>query len=351
MQTHTFTIYAPEVISYDPDTNAVTLAPDFDPATGRRLVEVTDDDVHFDGDADADEVGEDANQTGAVTRPDGSAVASGPIYGEEFWVLRAPDGSTLWLDRIEIAGELMGYWPSVPLVPGESYTLLRIDDIDDAVGGNPNNDTRLTHAEYAAGGPVCFAPETVIATDRGGIRVDALMAGDRVITVEGRAEPVVWAGVSDPVRLTPDHWPIRVAPGALGEGAPLLPVRLSPQHRVLVRHPLTALHFGSGEVFVPARALCALPGVRPVRPARGFRYYHVALARHAILPVAGLEAETLLCSATSLGHLAPGLCAHLTAALSASGLHPGPCRPCLSVAEAHLLLRLIAATPHEARAA
>jgi hypothetical protein len=137
----------------------------------------------------------------------------------------------------------------------------------------------------------CFCPGTLIATPRGGVAVEALQAGDMVLTAEGPM-PVRWLGVShvsprfaDPMRVSP----IRIAKGALGNGLPARDLRLSADHAVFI-----------GGVLVQAGALVnGTTIVRETVSADTLTYYHVELPRHALLYAEGLESESYVDNVSS----------------------------------------------------
>jgi T5SS/PEP-CTERM-associated repeat protein len=137
----------------------------------------------------------------------------------------------------------------------------------------------------------CFAAGTRIRTDRGDVAVEALREGDRAWSVLGSCyAPVAWVG-----RRTVDcarHprpravWPVRVAAGALGPGAPARDVWLSPDHAV----------YADG-VLVPVRYLVNGTTVRQ-EPRDSVTYCHVELDRHDVLLADGLPAESYLDTGT-----------------------------------------------------
>ncbi|SIN83314.1 Hint domain-containing protein [Vannielia litorea] len=137
-------------------------------------------------------------------------------------------------------------------------------------------------------GYVCFGFGTRIATEDGPVPVERLRAGQRVLTHDHGAQPVLWIGQS----LVPgraEAAPVRFSAGAFGNSAPLV---LSQQHRVLMADPLAELHFGAAEVFVPARALVGLPGIDLVN-LREIGYAHFLLPRHEVVEAEGLACESL----------------------------------------------------------
>ncbi len=143
-------------------------------------------------------------------------------------------------------------------------------------------------------GIVCYASGTRIRTEYGAnsraasgdIAVEHLSVGDRVITADGVAEPIVWIGrrrVDCTRHPRPEQvWPIRVSAGAFGPGLPVRDLFVSPNH---------ALYFDG--VLIPARVLVNDLNVQQVE-CQSIEYFHVELRRHDILLAEGLPAESYL---------------------------------------------------------
>jgi hypothetical protein len=132
----------------------------------------------------------------------------------------------------------------------------------------------------------CFAAGTRIETADGPVAVENLRVGDRVATVEGDIEPIVWIGqreVNCHAHPNPATvWPVRVRAGAFGENVPLRDLYLSPDHAVFVN-----------DVLVPVKLLIDGTTIAQVRHDQ-VRYFHVELARHAIILAEGLTVESYL---------------------------------------------------------
>ncbi|SFJ09506.1 Hint domain-containing protein [Jannaschia pohangensis] len=333
MPTSQFYIYDAAALPYNASNGTFTFDPNYNFRDDRVLLEITDDDAFLDGDEKNNEVGEDANQTGTATRPDGTLVASGKIYGEEYAILRAPDGTTIYIDRIEIRGQHIGYSPSQPLQPGVTYTFIGGDDIDNSLLSRDGADTRMTYAEYEAQSVACFAPGTRIETAGGAVPVEWLRPGDQVVTLDGGPLPVRWVGGVG----APNAPAFRIAAGALPgqpQGAALV---VSPHHRLLLRSGLGEMMFGVSEVFAAARHLLGLPGVTLLHLPRTGRFHHLLLDRHCVVRANGIWTESLFLgdnSAALAGLSVPGdLCCDLSAG------HRRAARRCLRAAEAQALIR------------
>ena len=343
MATHVIYAYAADAIAYDGMTGTFQLDPNYDFTTDRLKITVNDDDSYFDGDKDAVDVGEDANQTGVVETPDGTFVASGLIYDDAVLVLAKPGGGSIYLDRVEIGGDRLGYLVSEELVPGTDYPITAVHDVDD----DPANDMRATYGQFQS--VPCFGPATLVNTDDGEIPIEWLTNQHKVQTRDAGFQQVQWVGARALDGDVPEaQWPITIPVDALGVGAPYAPVVVSPQHRILLRGPMCELYFAEPEVFVAARKLLGLNGISSTPPGPDFQYHHFALDQHHIVSAFGLECETLLLSeaTTAMFHASDQgpnlLCQGGAAAMRVA-------RPCLSDSEARVIAAAYARPASELR--
>ena len=133
----------------------------------------------------------------------------------------------------------------------------------------------------------CFWGGTKIATPTGEVKVETLKRGDLVLTVDGRALPVIWLGRQTISRLFTDPLralPIRIKAGALADNVPSRDLLLSPDHAVLIDHAL-----------VQAGAL--VNGTSIVRENKvpiNLTYYHVELDEHALILAENTPAESFV---------------------------------------------------------
>jgi LysM repeat protein len=145
----------------------------------------------------------------------------------------------------------------------------------------------------------CYGEGTRILTDRGEMPIEALDVGDRVVTLTGAIEPIIWVGrrVVDCARHPAPHeaWPVRIAAGAFGPGLPRRALYLSPNHSI----------YADG-VLIPVK--CLIDGnLVAQEPRDRIAYHHLELARHDVVLAEGLPAETLLPgSAAGVFENAPG---------------------------------------------
>jgi hypothetical protein len=151
---------------------------------------------------------------------------------------------------------------------------------------NSGTPSKLTSNGVLTSTIVCFTEGTNILTPAGEVAVEALTAGDLVITATGEAKPVRWLGRStvaarfaDPLKAAP----IRIKAGALGENLPVRDLRVSPAHAIFLNG-----------ILVQAGAL--VNGVSIIREemAERLTYYHVELASHELLISEGVATESFV---------------------------------------------------------
>ncbi|MDJ0628423.1 MAG: Hint domain-containing protein [Rhodobacter sp.] len=144
---------------------------------------------------------------------------------------------------------------------------------------------------------VCFAAGTRIATPAGPRLVEELEQGDLVSTLDRGTLPILWAAET---RVLPSDATaaeglrvIEFAPGAIADAMPERQLRVSRQHRILLRSRIAERMFGEQEVLVAAKDLVALPGVRLAEPDEEVRFVHLLLPCHSVLLAEGVGAESL----------------------------------------------------------
>lgn len=156
----------------------------------------------------------------------------------------------------------------------------------------------------AAEGVVCFTPGTLLDTPDGLKPVESLVAGDRVVTKDGGAQPILWAGSRNVsgARLyaMPDLRPVRIREGALGGNRPIGDLIVSPDHRMLVSGPAAENLWGEKEVLVAARDLIDGSAIARDLAAKSVTYYHLMMEQHHVLIANGVETESFHPGAASL---------------------------------------------------
>lgn len=136
-----------------------------------------------------------------------------------------------------------------------------------------------------------FAAGTRIATPGGGLAVEGLAPGHRVLGAWGEAMRVVWLGHRrlDCARhpRPRDVWPVRVRAHAFLPGMPARDLLQSPDHAAFLAPP------GMRPVLVPVRCLINGRSVAQLR-RRHLTYWHVELERHAVMLAEGLPCDSYL---------------------------------------------------------
>lgn len=187
-------------------------------------------------------------------------------------------------------------------------------------------------------GYICFAADTLIGTPHGPMRAADIAPGDRVDTLDSGMQTVRWTGAMT-LPGNGDAAPIRFAPGTIGNDVPL---RLSPQHRVLIRSERAELLFDAPEVLVPAKSMINGVGI-DVAPTAAITYVHLLLDAHELL-----WADGALCESLYLGDQTEAILSALPptdpdrrmieALRRDPRRHAAPARPLLTAREARLLL-------------
>ncbi len=248
-------------------------------------ITVTDSDTLFDETDGDQEVAFDTSQNS------GTASAGTNIDPEYTYVVRPPGGNPDGSDDFRIHAYEMGIGPGadgfvteLKLLPGQHYTIISI----------ASESPEPSYASLY----VCFTPGTRIGVARGAVPVEALGPGDLVRTADAGLVPIRWAGARwlgrRVLRDRPELAPVRIAAGALGQGLPLRPLTLSPQHRVLLRSPLVAAATGRPEALLPAHALTGLRGIRRRPGLQSVCYLHLLLPAHHVIEAEGAPVESLL---------------------------------------------------------
>lgn len=155
----------------------------------------------------------------------------------------------------------------------------------------------------------CFTEGTLIRTKGGDIAVEDLSIGDEVLTLDAGYQPIRWIGSRhlSPRELAayPNLRPVRIRAGALGLNQPERELRVSPQHRVLVRSRVAERMFGQSEVLVGATHLLALDGIECDAAATELTYWHFMFDAHHVVFSNGAPTESLFAGPQAMKSLAP----------------------------------------------
>ncbi|MDU9006196.1 Hint domain-containing protein [Sedimentitalea todarodis] len=138
---------------------------------------------------------------------------------------------------------------------------------------------------------VCFAAGTQITTPEGEVAVEDLRPGMLVTTMDHGAQPILWINRTN--HLKPGKQAsITLEPGCLGPRTPARRLRVSPQHRILLRSAIVERMCDTAEVLVAAKHLLPLDGITQSLGFLPVQYHHFACARHEVVVANGAEVET-----------------------------------------------------------
>jgi hypothetical protein len=199
---------------------------------------------------------------------------------------------------LTVGGSPVGLLPAVPLRPGVAYRVsevaaaeplhdigMLLRGLDPALVREPAVPTREV--------VFCFTAGTLVDTPDGPRLIEDLAPGDLVTTLGNGSQPLRWIGRRHvPVAemlVTADLQPVEFAAGAIGN---LSPLRVSPQHRILLNDWRAQVFFGEDEVLIPAKAMVNGGTIRQVLPVDGVTYIHLLFDRHEILVTEGALSES-----------------------------------------------------------
>jgi len=168
--------------------------------------------------------------------------------------------------------------------------------------GSPHTITMDSQSQNSGFGEatvvVCFAKGTTICVPDGEVAVEDLSAGDTVICGDGTTREILWIGGrkvnADRLLQNPNLRPVLFQADALGVGCPDRPLRLSPQHRVMLNDWRAELLFGENEVLAPAIALLNDTSITRDHEREEIEYFHILLYGHHTVFANGVECETLM---------------------------------------------------------
>lgn len=144
---------------------------------------------------------------------------------------------------------------------------------------------------------VCYASGTMIETPDGPRAVEAIGAGDLVVTLDKGPMRVLWrhARQHDDLTLAAEHLqPIRIRRGSLQAGIPSRDLFLSQQHRVMLASRIAERMFGHPEFLVPVVKLLKMPGIARYEKLSSVTYHHLFLGEHAVVLANGTPVESFL---------------------------------------------------------
>ena len=161
----------------------------------------------------------------------------------------------------------------------------------------------------AAGGVICFTPDTRVATPDGVQQIRHLRPGDMILTRDNGPQEVLWSGHRrmSGARLyaMPHLRPIRFRANSMGLYRPDEDLLVSPQHRMLVKGAAAQALFNTSEVLVAAEDLVNDATIVVDHVLREVTYVHILLEKHNIVWANRLETESFHPSNTALDTVDP----------------------------------------------
>lgn len=190
--------------------------------------------------------------------------------------------------------------------------------------------------------PPCFTAGTLVATTEGLVEVQDLQPGHVVQTLDNGLQPLIWTGqahVPNAVLCNDSRFlPVLVKKDAFGPGQPERDMRLSQQHRVLVRGWQVELFYGQFEVLVPVAKLINGTTITMDRQAQQVTYVHLLFERHELIWADGLLSESFLPSVENVSPTQQEIL-RLFPDLSAPEEKPKTARTCVQDKRTALLLQ------------
>jgi len=181
------------------------------------------------------------------------------------------------------------------IIGGTDYGA-QIGDIDLVIedgAGTPAPTSALTTDTTAV---TCFCGSTYVDTPRGPVQVQRLAPGDLVETADAGAQPlrlVLTSDVSGPdLARCETLRPVLIPAGALGGGLPRCDLRVSRQHRMLVRSRVAQRMFDVDEVLIAAVKLVGVGGIRIDPRPQPITYVHLVFDCHQVVFAEGAPSES-----------------------------------------------------------
>lgn len=207
-------------------------------------------------------------------------------------------GGTLTITKINgvpvVAGSEVTLPSGLVVIVGGDGTITIVSDPSDTLGEESfsyevKNADGITDVGFVTGQVVpCFVEGARISTARGPVRVEDVVVGDLVLTLDDGYQPVRWHGrrrVVRPGALAA----VRIPAGVFGDHGALA---VSPQHRLFLTGWRAELYCGEGEVLVKAAHLVRAGRLRQDGPNVAVTYHHLLFDRHQIIRAEGVWSES-----------------------------------------------------------
>ena len=207
-------------------------------------------------------------------------------------------GGTLTITKINGIPVTAGSTVTLPsglviMVNGDG-TITVVSDPTDTPGDvsfsyEVTNEDGITDVGFVTGAVVpCFVAGTRIDTQRGPIRVEDLVVGDLVLTLDDGWQPVRWHGARQ-VASQGTLAQVLIPAGTFGDHGALA---VSPQHRLYLTGWRAELYCGEDEVLVKAIHLARAGKLHQDRSGCPVTYHHLMFDRHQIIRAEGMWSES-----------------------------------------------------------
>ena len=179
---------------------------------------------------------------------------------------------------------------------GETSTSIGYLDTGQSLESTDDCSSYQVQASPNQGTIPCYAPGTLIETSRGPERVELLVPGDMVRTLDHGFQPIRWVSrrAQSFERCRRDAQPVLVKAGAFGPDQPYRDLVVSAQHRLLVGGRCQLENRFGAEALAPAKSLTATARIRFMAGKKSMIWVHFACARHGIVYANGCLSESLL---------------------------------------------------------
>lgn len=166
----------------------------------------------------------------------------------------------------------------------------------------PNGDIAETHHVAPAlqlfeNAFLAFCRGSLVDTEHGPVAIEDLMPGDRVLTRDDEALPVLWVGST---RLAPGHADsqrrnlklTRIMADSFGMSRPAACVVAGPASRLMMTPAHLRPTSGGAPMLTPVQEFIDGMNVIETTPPTPVQMFHLCLPKHAVIRVGGLEFES-----------------------------------------------------------
>ncbi|MFC6686953.1 Hint domain-containing protein [Jhaorihella thermophila] len=142
-----------------------------------------------------------------------------------------------------------------------------------------------------------FTRGSLIETDCGPVAIEDLLPGDRILTDDGEARPVLWKGRVTLVPGRPDakgrvHKLTRINPDSFGLQRPMSCLIAGPTARIFRQSEKFRKSYGRRSVLAPLQEFIDGINVTETAPPTSVELFHLCLDRHSLIRIGGMQFET-----------------------------------------------------------